>query len=279
MKICRYGKPGEEKPGVIDQFNQLRDLSSLIEDVTPQTLGIILENAPLIAKFPLVEGTPRLGAPITGISKFIGIGLNYTEHAREANLPKPDEPIVFFKAPSSINGPDDAILAPPNSRKLDWEAELGIVISRKAKRVSQAEAQNYIAGYCIVNDVSDREFQFQSSQWDKGKSYDTFGPIGPFIVTSDEVPDPQKLDITLEVNGICRQSSSTADMIFSVNKIVSYLSHYMTLLPGDIIATGTPAGVGMGHKPLPIWLQAGDRIKIHISGLGTQNQLVQFEDP
>ncbi|RPD95913.1 FAA hydrolase family protein [Candidatus Pantoea deserta] len=277
MKICRYGPVGHEKPGIIDDNNQLRDLSDVVSDITPETLAVVLamrgEEAKL-ASLPVVESKPRFGTPINTVSKFVAIGLNYLDHAKEAELPVPDEPVIFFKAPSSLSGANDDIIVPPHSTKLDWEAELGIVIGHKAKQVSREEALEYVAGYCIVNDVSDRGFQFQSSQWDKAKSCDTFGPIGPYIVTKDEIPDPQSLEIWLEVNGQIRQNSHTSQMIFSVADIVSYVSHYMTLLPGDLIATGTPAGVGLGFKPEPVWLQPGDRILIHIEKLGYQNQRV-----
>lgn len=278
MKICRYGDAGFEKPGVLDKNNQLRALSGIVSDVTPETLATVLEmlkSEEDVLRLPVVTGNPRLGPPLSAVSKFVAIGLNYRDHALEANLPIPDEPVIFFKAPSCINGPDDDIIIPPHSTKLDWEAELGIVVARKAKQVSQEDALEYVAGYCIVNDVSDRGFQFQSSQWDKAKSCDTFGPMGPYIVTRDEVSDPQNLAIWLEVNGERRQDSHTSQMIFSVAEIVSYVSHYMTLLPGDVIATGTPAGVGLGMKPEPIWLKEGDAIRIHVEKLGYQNQILK----
>lgn len=275
MKICRYGDVGFEKPGVFDSSHQLHDLSGIVSDVTPGTLSTVLDalkSEEDILRLPVVPGSPRLGPPLSTVSKFVAIGLNYRDHALEASLPIPDEPVVFFKAPSCINGPDDDIIIPPHSTRLDWEAELGIVIATKAKQVSQEDALEYVAGYCIVNDVSDRGFQFQSSQWDKAKSCDTFGPMGPYIVTRDEVGDPQNLAIWLEVNGERRQDSHTSQMIFSVAEIVSYVSHYMTLLPGDVIATGTPAGVGLGMKPEPVWLKEGDKIRIHVEKLGYQNQ-------
>lgn len=278
MKICRYGDAGFEKPGVFDSNLQLRDLSGIVSDVTPGTLTTVLNafnSEEDVLRLPIVPGNPRLGPPLSTVSKFVAIGLNYRDHALEANLPIPDEPVVFFKAPSCINGPDDDIIIPPHSTKLDWEAELGIVIATKAKQVSQENALEYVAGYCIVNDVSDRGFQFQSSQWDKAKSCDTFGPMGPYIVTRDEVCDPQNLSIWLEVNGERRQFSHTSQMIFSVAEIVSYVSHYMTLLPGDVIATGTPAGVSLGMKPEPMWLKEGDSIRIHVEKLGYQNQTLK----
>lgn len=278
MKICRYGDAGFEKPGVFDKNLQLRDLSGIVTDINPLTLPTVLETLKSeedILRLPAVEGSPRLGSPLSTVSKFVAIGLNYRDHAIEANLPIPDEPVVFFKAPSCINGPDDDIIIPPHSTKLDWEAELGIVIARVAKQVSREDALEHVAGYCIVNDVSDRGFQFQSSQWDKAKSCDTFGPMGPYIVTRDEVGDPQNLAIWLEVNGEKRQDSHTSQMIFSVAELVTYVSHYMTLLPGDIIATGTPAGVGLGMKPEQVWLKEGDKIRIHVEKLGYQNQTVK----
>ncbi|MCH9408149.1 fumarylacetoacetate hydrolase family protein [Pantoea agglomerans] len=278
MKICRYGDAGFEKPGVFDSNLQLRDLSGIVSDVTPGTLTTVLNafnSEEDVLRLPIVPGNPRLGPPLSTVSKFVAIGLNYRDHALEANLPIPDEPVLFFKAPSCINGPDDDIIIPPHSTKLDWEAELGIVIATKAKQVSQENALEYVAGYCIVNDVSDRGFQFQSSQWDKAKSCDTFGPMGPYIVTRDEVCDPQNLSIWLEVNGERRQFSHTSQMIFSVAEIVSYVSHYMTLLPGDVIATGTPAGVSLGMKPEPVWLKEGDSIRIHVEKLGYQNQTLK----
>lgn len=276
MKLCRYGNVGLEKPGIVDTNNVLRDLSEMVEDITPETLPFILKiiKEQDISRFPAVKGNHRLGTPIKTVSKFVAIGLNYLDHAHEADLPVPDEPVVFFKAPSCLNGPDDDIIIPPHSTKLDWEAELGIMIGREAKQVSVEDALGFIAGYSIVNDVSDRGFQFQSSQWDKAKSCDTFGPVGPYIVTPDEVGNPHELEIWLEVNGEKRQQSNTSQMIFSVAEIVSYVSHYMTLKPGDLIATGTPAGVSLGMKPAPVWLKSGDRIRIHIEKLGYQNQRV-----
>ncbi|WP_273874918.1 fumarylacetoacetate hydrolase family protein [Serratia marcescens] len=276
MKLCRYGDVGLEKPGIVDANNVLRDLSEMVEDITPETLSFVLTmiKEQDISRFPEVKGNHRLGTPIKTVSKFVAIGLNYLDHAHEADLPVPDEPVVFFKAPSCLNGPDDEIVIPPHSTKLDWEAELGIMIGREAKQVSVEDALGFVAGYSIVNDVSDRGFQFQSSQWDKAKSCDTFGPVGPYIVTPDEVGNPHELEIWLEVNGEKRQQSNTSQMIFSVAEIVSYVSHYMTLKPGDLIATGTPAGVSLGMKPAPVWLKAGDRIRIHIEKLGYQNQRV-----
>lgn len=275
MKICRYGEVGSEKPGIVDKDEQLRDLSGIVHDITPETLPVVIasfKNENDIMKLPVVAGSYRLGTPIKTVSKFVAIGLNYLDHAKEADLPVPDEPVIFFKAPSCLNGANDNIIIPPHSNKLDWEAELGIVIGKKAKQVTFEDALEHVAGYCIVNDISDRGFQFQSSQWDKGKSCDTFGPVGPFIVTRDEVDDPQNLAIWLEVNGIRRQNSHTSQMIFPIAEIVSYVSHYMTLEPGDLIATGTPAGVGLGIKPVSPWLVDGDEICVHIEKLGYQKQ-------
>jgi 2-keto-4-pentenoate hydratase/2-oxohepta-3-ene-1,7-dioic acid hydratase in catechol pathway len=223
---------------------------------------------------PLVSGNPRFGVPYVGIGKFVAIGLNYSDHAKEAGLPLPSEPIVFMKATTCINGPNDDVIQPKNSTKLDWEIELGIVIGQQARYVDESEALNYVAGYTIVNDVSERAFQMATSQWDKGKGFDTSGPIGPWLVTTDEIKDPQNLDMLLEVNGKKMQSGNTRTMVFDCAKIISHVSHYMTLLPGDIIATGTPPGVGLGIKPTPIFLKPGDVMRLTIQGLGEQKQKV-----
>ncbi|MGZ5118314.1 MAG: fumarylacetoacetate hydrolase family protein, partial [Burkholderiales bacterium] len=223
---------------------------------------------------PLVSGNPRLGVPYTGISKYVAIGLNYSDHAAEAGMAVPSEPIIFMKATTCICGPNDDTIQPRGSTKLDWEVELAVVIGRRAQYVSEDEALGYVAGYCVANDVSERAFQLQSSQWDKGKGCDTFGPIGPWLVTPDEVPDPQNLDMWLDVNGERMQSGNTHTMIFGVRKLISYCSHYMTLLPGDVIATGTPPGVGMGKKPNPVWLKPGDVVTLGIDGLGVQRQKI-----
>jgi len=223
---------------------------------------------------PLVKGEPRLGVPYVGISKFVAIGLNYADHAQEVNMAFPSEPIIFMKATTSINGPNDKVVIPKHSTKLDWETELGVVICKKAQYVSEEKALDYVAGYCIVNDVSERGFQLQSSQWDKGKGCDTFGPIGPWLVTTDEIRDPQSLDMWMDLNGRRMQKGNTRTMIFGVAKLVSYCSQYMTLLPGDIITTGTPPGVGMGRKPEPVWLKPGDVMNLGIQGLGEQRQEV-----
>jgi 2-keto-4-pentenoate hydratase/2-oxohepta-3-ene-1,7-dioic acid hydratase in catechol pathway len=277
MKLCRYGKAGHEKPGVIDGEGRLRDLSKLIanigpNEISPRSLKMLTRQK--TDSLPLVNSSPRLGVPYVGIGKFVAIGLNYSDHAKEAGLPIPAEPIVFMKATTCINGPNDDIVQPKHSTKLDWEIELGVVMGSPAKYVSEAEALNYVAGYCIVNDVSERAFQMATTQWDKGKGFDTAGPIGPWLVTADEVRDPQTLDMALEVNGRRMQSGNTRTMVFSVAKIISHVSHYMTLLPGDIIATGTPPGVGLGMKPDPVFLKPGDVMRLTIAGLGEQRQKV-----
>jgi 2-keto-4-pentenoate hydratase/2-oxohepta-3-ene-1,7-dioic acid hydratase in catechol pathway len=277
MKLCRYGKAGYEKPGVIDAEGRLRDLSKVISNVgpneiSPRQLKTLSRLKP--ETLPLVNSNPRFGVPYVGIGKFIAIGLNYSDHAKEAGLPLPSEPIVFLKATTCINGPSDDIIQPKNSTKLDWEIELGVVIGTQARYVSEAEALSHVAGYCIINDVSERAFQMATTQWDKGKGFDTAGPIGPWLVTTDEVPDPQNLDMLLEVNGKRMQSGNTRTMVFSVAKIISHVSHYMTLLPGDIIATGTPPGVGLGIKPNPVFLKPGDELRLAIEGLGEQRQKV-----
>ena len=277
MKLCRYGKDGHEKPGLIDAQGKLRDLSKVTgaldaESLAPRNLARITKLKP--ETLPVVTGTPRFGVPFTGISKYVAIGLNYSDHAAEAGMAVPTEPIIFMKATTSICGPNENTVMPRHSTKLDWECELAIVIGTKAQYVSEEDSLNYVAGYCVANDVSERAFQLQSSQWDKGKGCDTFGPIGPWLVTTDEVSDPQNLDMWLDVNGQRMQSGNTRTMIFGVRKIISYCSHYMTLLPGDVICTGTPPGVGMGKKPEPIWLKAGDVVTLGIQGLGQQQQQI-----
>jgi 2-keto-4-pentenoate hydratase/2-oxohepta-3-ene-1,7-dioic acid hydratase in catechol pathway len=277
MKLCRYGKAGYEKPGVIDSEGRLRDLSKIVDnigpnEISPRQLKTLSRLKP--ETLPLVNSNPRLGVPYVGIGKFVAIGLNYSDHAKEAGLPLPAEPIVFMKATTCINGPNDDIVQPKNSTKLDWEIELGVVIGSQARYVSEADALNYVAGYCIVNDVSERSFQMATTQWDKGKGFDTAGPIGPWLVTTDEIRDPQNLDMALDVNGKRMQSGNTRTMVFSVAKILSHVSHYMTLLPGDIIATGTPPGVGLGVKPNPVFLKPGDVMQLTIQGLGEQRQKV-----
>ena len=277
MKLCRFGKNGYEKPGIIDSQGMLRDLSSVVTQIdqdliAPKGLARLRKIRP--ESLPLIKTEPRLGVPYIGISKFVAIGLNYSDHAAETGAPVPSEPIVFMKATTCINGPNDDIMQPKGSTKLDWEVELGVVIGTKAQYVPEDKALDYVAGYAICNDVSERSFQLSTSQWDKGKGADTFGPIGPWLVTSDEIPNPQVLDMWLDVNGERMQTGNTRTMIFSVAKLVAHVSNYMTLLPGDIITTGTPPGVGMGKKPEPIWLKPGDVVTLGIQGLGEQRQRV-----
>jgi 2,4-diketo-3-deoxy-L-fuconate hydrolase len=277
MKLVRYGAAGAEKPGLIDAQGRLRDLSGHISDLDRTALspsGLAALRKLSVDSLTLVQGAPRLGVPLTGISKLVCVGLNYRDHAEEAGMAIPTEPILFMKATTCISGPCDAIVIPRGSVKTDWEAELGIVIGSIAREVPLERALDYVAGYCPVNDVSEREFQLErGGQWDKGKGCDTFGPIGPWLVTRDEIPDPQNLNMWLEVNGRRVQSGNTRTMIFGCAEIVSYISRFMTLLPGDVIATGTPPGVGMGKKP-PQFLKAGDRIRFSIDGMGVQEQEV-----
>jgi 2-keto-4-pentenoate hydratase/2-oxohepta-3-ene-1,7-dioic acid hydratase in catechol pathway len=279
MKLCRYGKNGFEKPGMIDAEGRLRDLSRVVENIGPKELAP--RGLKMLAKIkpeslPVVANGPRLGVPFVGIGKFVAIGLNYSDHAKEANQAIPTEPIVFMKATTCISGPNDDVVQPKNSTKLDWECELGVVIGSKAQYVSEAEALNHVAGYCVVNDVSERGFQLgrPGGQWDKGKGFDTAGPIGPWLVTTDEIQDPQTLDMWLDVNGKRMQTGNTRTMIFSCAHIVSHVSHFMTLLPGDVICTGTPPGVGLGMKPEPVFLKPGDVMTLGIRGLGEQKQKV-----
>ena len=275
MKLCRYGKNGFEKPGMIDAQGNIRELSGVVEQIDQGTIspaGLAKLRKIKAETLPLVKGEPRLGVPYVGISKFIAIGLNYADHAQEVGMAFPPEPIIFMKATTCINGPNDKVIIPRDSTKLDWELELGVVMGKKAQYVPEDKALDYVAGYCIVNDISERGFQLQSSQWDKGKGCDTFGPIGPWLVTTDEIRDPQNLDMWLDVNGRRMQKGNTRTMIFGVAKLVSYCSRYMTLLPGDIITTGTPPGVGMGTKPEPVFLKPGDVMNLGIQGLGEQRQ-------
>lgn len=277
MKLCRWGEAGAERPGIIDSNGEARDLSGVVRSLDPGQLAPgRLANLGAVdpSSLPRVTSTRRRGVPYEGMSKFVCIGLNYRDHAQEAGLAIPTEPVIFLKALSALCGPEDDTMQPQHCTKLDWEVELGVVIGTKARNVSEQDALRHVAGYCVVNDVSERAFQMQSSQWDKGKGCDTFGPVGPWLVTADEVPDPQNLSLWLDVNGRRMQSGSTANMIFPVRTLVSYVSRYMTLLPGDLIATGTPAGVGMGHKPSPIWLQPGDLVELGIEGLGRQSHRV-----
>jgi 2-keto-4-pentenoate hydratase/2-oxohepta-3-ene-1,7-dioic acid hydratase in catechol pathway len=277
MKLVRYGRPGKEKPGLIDEEGKLRDLSGVISDIGPEQLSD--KELAKIARIkpsslPVVPGRPRFGVPVSHISKYIAIGINYTEHAEEAKMRIPKEPIVFMKAISCLCGPDDDIVLPVGSKKSDWEVELGVIIGKKAQYISEEEALDYVAGYCVTNDLSEREFQIErGTQWDKGKGCDTFGPVGPWLVTRDEVPEPQDLDLYLDVNGQRMQTGNTGTMIFAVAKIVSYLSHFMTLLPGDLIATGTPPGVGLARNP-QVFLKPGDKLITGIAGLGEQRQKV-----
>ncbi len=277
MKLLRYGPPGEEKPGILDGDGAIRDLSDHVGDITGETIGAeslarLRQIDP--ASLPKVAGRPRIGPCVGNVGKFVGIGLNYSDHAKEAGMPIPDEPVIFTKATSSISGPDDAIVMPRGASKVDWEVELGIVIGGHAKYVDEVQALGYVAGYCVVHDVSERAFQLETSgQWVKGKSADTFGPIGPWLVTADEVPEPQNLDLWLEVNGERAQDGSTRTMIFGVPYLVSFVSRFMSLQPGDVITTGTPPGVGHGRSP-PAYLNSGDVITLSVDGLGTQRQEV-----
>jgi 2-keto-4-pentenoate hydratase/2-oxohepta-3-ene-1,7-dioic acid hydratase in catechol pathway len=275
MKLVRFGPRGHEKPGLVAADGTLRDLSGHLADIGWNELSAAGQKrlrALNHGSLPTVRGKPRLGVPFTGISKIVGIGLNYRAHALEAKMPIPTEPVVFMKATTCITGPSDPILMPVGSTKLDWEVELGIVIGCETRRVAEAQALDHVAGYCVFHDVSERAFQLErGGQWDKGKSCDSFGPIGPWLVTKDEVPDPQRLRLWLDVNGERMQDSSTADMIFSCAEIVSYVSGFMTLLPGDVICTGTPQGVGIGRGR---FLQIGDKVALGVEGLGEQQQTV-----
>jgi 2,4-diketo-3-deoxy-L-fuconate hydrolase len=275
MKLVRYGTIGHEKPGLIDKSGQLRDLSSHVKDLngdaySPATLKKLAALDP--DSLPTVSGKPRLGPPVTGISKFVAIGLNYVDHAKETGNPIPPEPIFFLKANTSLSGPNDAVEKPRGSTKLDWEVEIAAIIGTRAKYVSEADALNHVAGYCVCNDVSERNFQIErGGTWTKGKSHDTFGPLGPWVVTKDEVADVQKLSMWLDVNGKRCQTGSTSTMIFTIAKCISSVSQFLTLLPGDIITTGTPPGVGTGMKP-PQYLNVGDVVTLGIEGLGEQRQ-------
>jgi len=278
MKLVRFGPAGKEKPGLIDADGRLHDLSRKLRDIDADTLAPakLKELAKLDPKkLPLVKGRPRLGACVAAPSKFIAIGLNYSDHAKESGNPIPEHPVVFFKSQTCIVGPDDNVMIPKDSTQLDWEVELGVVIGRTARYVEEKDALKYVAGYCVINDVSERDFQLKKggSQWNKGKGCDTFGPIGPWLVTTDEIRDPQGLGMWLDVNGQRRQTGNTKTMIFGVARLVADLSRYMTLLPGDVITTGTPPGVGLGMKP-PVWLEAGDVMTLGIDGLGEQRQKV-----
>jgi 2,4-didehydro-3-deoxy-L-rhamnonate hydrolase len=275
MKLVRYGAIGQERPGLIDKSGQLRDLSAYVKDLdgeaySPASLAKLAAIDP--ALLPAVNGNPRLGPPVTGISKFVAIGLNYSDHAKETGNAIPTEPIFFLKANTALSGPNDPVEKPRGSTKLDWEVEIAAIIGSSAKYVSESDALNHVAGYCICNDVSERNFQIERlGQWTKGKSHDTFGPVGPWLVTKDEVPDVQKLSMWLDVNGKRRQTGSTETMIFSMAKCISYVSQFMTLRPGDIVTTGTPPGVGTGMKP-PQFLNVGDVVTLGIEALGEQRQ-------
>jgi 2,4-didehydro-3-deoxy-L-rhamnonate hydrolase len=278
MRLVRYGEAGKEKPGILDGNGGIRDLSGVLSDIDGSTIspeGLTKLRSVDVEGLPKVSGTPRLGAPLGGIGKFIAIGLNYADHAKESNLPIPKEPVVFSKAISCICGPNDPVVLPKGSVKGDWEVELAFAIGKTAKSVSEADALNYVAGYMICNDVSEREWQIERGPtWDKGKGFDTFGPIGPWLVTSEEIRDPQNLAMWLDVNGQRMQTGNTKTMIFSVARLVSYVSFLFTLKPGDIITTGTPPGVGMGIKPNPVFLKNGDVMRLGIDGLGEQRQQV-----
>ena len=283
MKLMRYGAKGAEKPALVDAEGRVRDLSGELGDITASTLSphsLARLRALDPGTLPIVPNPGRIAAPWSGCEKFLCIGLNYADLAAESNLPIPKEPIIFMKPISARVGPNDPVVLPQGSVKSDWEVELGIVIGSKARYVSEADALAHVAGYCIVNDVSEREYQIErGGTWDKGKGCDTFGPVGPWLVTTDEIPDPQVLDMWLDVNGHRYQKGSTKTMIFGVAQLVSYCSRFMTLHPGDLISTGTPPGVGMGVKPGPVYLKAGDTMRVYIQGLGEQNQKVHAWDP
>ena len=277
MKLVRYGAKGKELPGIIDNDGDLRSLAGLVNEESEQFLsdkGLAELGRMNLSKLPLVPGKPRFGCPVANVSKFVAIGLNYTDHAKETNSPIPKEPIIFMKALNCLQGPNDNVMLPRGSVKTDWEVELGIVISKKARYVTKENALDHVAGYVLVNDVSEREFQAERGpQWDKGKGCDTFGPVGPYLVTRDEVKDPQNLELWLNVNGKRMQTGNTKTMIFPVKEIISYVSEFMTLFAGDIITTGTPPGVGSGMKP-QVFLKAGDVMTLGISGLGEQRQKI-----
>lgn len=278
MKLLRYGPLGQEKPGILDAQGAIRDLSGVVGDINGATLqpeALAKLRGVDVNALPKVAGNPRIGACVAGIGKFICIGLNYSDHAAETGATVPPEPIIFMKATSAIIGPDDDLIIPKNSVKTDWEVELGVVIGKVARYVSEADAMNHVAGYCTINDVSERAFQIERhGQWTKGKSCDTFGPIGPWLVTADEVPDPQNLAMFCDVNGHRFQNGSTKTMVYGVRYLISYLSQFMSLQPGDVISTGTPPGVGMGQKP-PLYLKPGDKVHLGIAGLGEQRQNVK----
>jgi 2,4-diketo-3-deoxy-L-fuconate hydrolase len=275
MKLCRYGEPGAEKPGLIDGDGALRDLSGVIDDITASVLGrdgLRRLKAVDPSALPRVDGSPRFGVPVARVGKMLCVGMNYADHAAETNAPVPEQPVLFMKATTAIGGANDAVVIPRGSVKTDWEVELGVIIGEVTRYVDVSQALDHVAGYAVINDLSEREFQLEhGGQWVKGKSCDTFGPIGPWLVTRDEIPDPQKLDLWLEVNGHRYQNGNTRTMVFGVAQLVSYISRYMTLMPGDVISTGTPAGVGLGLHP-PTYLKPGDVIELGIEGLGRQRQ-------
>jgi len=283
MKLLRHGPKGHEKPALLDDQGQVRDLSGVVADLradmlTPHSLARLRAIDP--TTLPLVDKPGRMAPPWSGMGKFICVGLNYADHAAESGMPVPAEPVLFTKHTSTVVGCNDPVVLPQGSTKTDWEVELGVVIGARARYVSEADALAHVAGYCVVNDVSEREYQLErGGTWDKGKGCDTFGPIGPWLVTADEVPDPQNLPMWLDVNGHRHQNGSTKTMVFGVAQLVSYISRFMTLYPGDLITTGTPPGVGMGHKPQPVFLKPGDKMTLGISGLGQQQQTVYAWDP
>ena len=281
MKLVRFGEYGQERPGVLDGRGKIRDLSGIVEDLSGASLG--RESLSRIKSvdpetLPLVEGSPRLGAPVGVVPKFLGIGLNYRDHAEETGMPIPEAPIVFAKASSCVSGPNDPVLAPKDFQRMDYEVELAVVIGTRAKRVAKEDALDFVAGYCIGNDISERSLQKGGpGEWIKAKSHDSFGPLGPWLVTTDEIPNPQKLDLSLDLNGARMQTGNTATMIFSVAELVSYISTYMTLMPGDVITTGTPPGVGMARNPR-VFLKPGDEMVLRVEGLGEQQLKVVAED-
>lgn len=283
MKLLRYGEKGQEKPGVLDGNGGIRDLSNVLDDISGKTLqpDILSSLQTLdLHTLPVVSSVVRLGPCVADVGKFLCIGLNYRDHADETGAVYPEEPVIFMKAVSSIGGPNDAVVIPRDSEKTDWEVELGVVIGSHAKYVTKDEALAYVAGYCVVNDLSEREFQLErGGQWDKGKGCDTFGPLGPYLVTKDEIPEVQNLRLWLEVDGVRYQDGNTSNMIFGVAEIVSYLSQFMSLQPGDVISTGTPAGVGLGQKPQPVYLRPGQEMCLSIDGLGVQRQITVGETP
>ena len=281
MKLLRYGELGQEKPGMVDADGQIRDLSGVIDDVAGQALlpETLEKLAHLdVSLLPVVDGNPRIGACVNGVGKFICIGLNYSDHAEETGATVPSEPLIFAKFSSAICGPNDPVIIPKDSTKTDWEVELGVVIGKPAKHVSEAEALDHVAGYCVINDVSEREYQLErQGQWVKGKSCDNFAPMGPYLVTTDEVPDPQNLAMWLDVDGHRYQDGNTKTMVYGVAHLVSYLSQFFTLHPGDVISTGTPPGVGLGQKPEPVYLRPGQSMRLSIEGLGEQQQITVAE--